>query len=95
VRPDKPVHPSRRPPDAAAPRRRVGVYTTRKKAIGPFKRQIWELATKDQILASQAAKIAFLFDQLKLAGTTDLLRFIATPAWHRPMPESLGVAVAG
>jgi hypothetical protein len=30
-----------------------------------------------------------------MAGTTDLLRFIATPAWHRPMPESLGVAVAG
>ena len=71
------------------------VYTTRKKAIGPFKRQIWELATKDQILASQAEKIGFLFDQLKMDGTSDLLRFIATPAWHRPMPESLGVAVAG
>ena len=71
------------------------VYTTRKKAIGPFKRQIWELSTKDQILASQAAKIAFLFDQLKMDGTTGLLRFIEAPASHRPMPESLGVAVAG
>ncbi len=32
------------------------VYTTRKKAIGPFKRQLWELATKDEILASQASE---------------------------------------
>jgi len=71
------------------------VYTTRKKAIGPFKRQLWELATKDEILASQGVKIAFLFDQLKMDGTAGLLRFVTTPAWHRPMPETLGVAVAG
>ena len=45
------------------------VYTTRKKAIGPFKRQLWELATKDEILASQGAKIAFLFDQLGVVGS--------------------------
>ena len=71
------------------------VYTTRKKAIGPFKRQIWSLSTKREILASQAQKLAFLFDQLKMTGTTDLLRFITTPAWHRPMPEALAAAVAG
>jgi len=71
------------------------VYTSRKKAIGPFKRQLWELATKDEILASQAAKIGFLFDQLKMTGTSDLLRFITTPARHRPMPEALAAAVAG
>ena len=29
------------------------LYTTRKKAIGPFKRQLWELETKDEILAAQ------------------------------------------
>ena len=34
------------------------VYTTRKKAIGPFKRQLWELETKDEILAAQRRKIA-------------------------------------
>ena len=33
------------------------VYTTRKKAIGPFKRQLWDLDTKDEILASQRRKI--------------------------------------
>jgi len=71
------------------------VYTTRKKAIGPFKRQLWELTTKDEVLASQAAKIGFLFDQLKMTGTADLLRFITTPAWHRPIPETLVAALAG
>ena len=40
------------------------VYTTRKKAIGPFKRQLWDLATKDEILAAQAAKFEFLFTEL-------------------------------
>ena len=33
------------------------VYKTRKKAIGPFKRQLWDLATKDEILAAQRRKI--------------------------------------
>jgi fructose/tagatose bisphosphate aldolase len=69
------------------------VYSTRKKAIGPFKRQLWELPTKDEILASQAAKVAFLFDQLRMTGTTALLRPIATPAWHRPVPDGLGRGV--
>jgi fructose/tagatose bisphosphate aldolase len=70
------------------------VYTTRKKAIGPFKRQLWSLATKDEILASQAAKVAFLFDQLKVTGTADLLaRHIPNgPEWHRPAPEALKAA---
>src|SRR5882762_1057407 len=40
------------------------VYTTRKKAIGPFKRQLWDLATKDEILAAQRRKIAFLLTEL-------------------------------
>ena len=33
------------------------VYTTRKKAIGPFKRELWDLATKDEILADPAAQV--------------------------------------
>ena len=72
------------------------VYTTRKKAIGPFKRQTWSLPTKDEILASQAVKLAFLFDQLKVTGTADLLaRYVANgPEWHRPAPAALATAVA-
>ena len=40
------------------------VYTTRKKAIGPFKRELWDLSTKDEILAAQRRKITFLFTEL-------------------------------
>jgi fructose/tagatose bisphosphate aldolase len=69
------------------------VYSSRKKAIGPFKRQLWELATKDEILASQAEKIAYLFDKLKVSGTADLVRFKTTPAWHRPLPDALAAVV--
>ncbi len=72
------------------------VYTSRKKAIGPFKRQLWSLATKDEILASQAAKLAFLFDQLKVTGTADLLaRYVPNgPEWHRPAPGALKAALS-
>ncbi len=44
------------------------VYKTRKKALGAFKRELWELATKDEIIASQQAKMKFLFEQLGHPG---------------------------
>jgi hypothetical protein len=71
------------------------LYTTRKKAIGPFKWQIWNLATKGDILATQALKLAFLFDQLKVTGTADLLaRYVPNgPEWHRPAPDALRAAL--
>ena len=47
------------------------VYTTRKKAIGPFKRQLWELESKDEILAAQRRKISFLFTELGVNGSRD------------------------
>ncbi|MCU0478784.1 MAG: class II fructose-bisphosphate aldolase [Chloroflexi bacterium] len=70
------------------------LYTTRKKAIGPFKRRTWSLATKGEILASQAVKLGFLFDQLKVTGTADLLaRYVPNgPEWHRPAPAALKAA---
>ena len=72
------------------------VYTTRKKAIGPFKRQLWDLATKDAILASQAEKIAYLYDQLRVTGTAGILDGrVVVPEEHRPLPEALGAALAG
>ena len=73
------------------------VYTTRKKALGPFKRVLWELPTKAEILADQGAKVAFLFDQLKVTGTRAMLdRYVpAGPEWHRPLPEALKASVPG
>ncbi len=71
------------------------VYSSRKKAIGPFKRQLWDLDTRDEILASQAAKIAFLFTELRVNGSMDLVeRHVDVPEIHRPLPEALQGAVA-
>ena len=44
------------------------VYKTRKKALGTFKRELWDLETKDEIIASQQAKMKFLFEQLGIPG---------------------------
>ena len=66
------------------------VYTTRKKAIGPFKRQLWDLAEKDEILADQGRKVAYLFDELRVGGTRELIeRYIEPVEVHRPLPDAL------
>ena len=66
------------------------LYTTRKKAIGPFKRQLWDLPGKDEILATQAEKIAFLYRQLKVDGSREMVeRHVTPPESHRPVPEAL------
>ena len=70
------------------------LYTTRKKAIGPFKRRIWELPTKGEILATQAAKIGYLFTQLKVDGSRAMVeRYVKPVAVSRPIPEALKAAV--
>ena len=70
------------------------VYTTRKKAIGPFKRDLWDLDTKDVILASQAKKIGFLFHELGVVGSRGMVdRYVHPVEWHRPLPAVLAEAV--
>jgi fructose/tagatose bisphosphate aldolase len=66
------------------------VYKTRKKALGPNKRALWELSTKEAILADQSAKLRFLFQQLAVTGTRALIeRYVSVPVRHRPAPASL------
>jgi fructose/tagatose bisphosphate aldolase len=66
------------------------VYTSRKKAIGPFKRELWDLASKDEILAAQAAKIGFLFHELGVVGSREMVeRFVQPVELHRPAPASI------
>jgi hypothetical protein len=66
------------------------VYKTRKKALGTFKRELWDLETKDQIIASQQAKMAFLFEQLGIGGNRAVVeQFVRAPERHRPAPDSL------
>jgi fructose-bisphosphate aldolase, class II len=70
------------------------VYTTRKKALGPFKRQLWDLETKDEILADQAKKIGFLFHELGVDDSRDVVaKYVHPVEWHRPLPAALGEAV--
>jgi fructose/tagatose bisphosphate aldolase len=71
------------------------VYTTRKKSIGPFKRALWDLPEKDEILASQRRKIAFLFTELGVNGSMDMVDgYIRPVEVHRPLPEALSGAGA-
>ena len=66
------------------------IYKTRKKALGPFKRQLWELPTKDEILADQQKELSFLFDQLKVGGTKEYVaRYVDALERHQPLPEAL------
>jgi fructose/tagatose bisphosphate aldolase len=60
-------------------------YKARKKAIGPFKRELWSLP--DDVRAAIAADLehtfAFLFGQLNVNGTADLVRrFVQAPLQH-------------
>ena len=58
------------------------LYKTRKKALGPFKRRLWELpGREDQILATQEAKIGFLMEQLKVPGTAEVVRALHPTRW--------------
>ncbi|CAN5645153.1 class II fructose-bisphosphate aldolase [soil metagenome] len=72
----------------------VFLYKTRKKALGPFKRRMWDLPRKDEILAAQEAKFRFLFEQLGVAGSHQMVaRYVQAPRRSRPVPASLdGVA---
>jgi fructose-bisphosphate aldolase, class II len=66
------------------------LYRTRKKALGPFKRRLWELPGREDILATQEAKIGFLMDQLKVPGTADVVRrYIRPSAASRPAPAAV------
>jgi fructose/tagatose bisphosphate aldolase len=66
------------------------VYTTRKKAIGPFKRALWDLSEKEEILAAQRRKIAFLFTELGVNGSAEMVdRHIRPVEIHRPLPDGL------
>ncbi|MBA3877971.1 MAG: hypothetical protein C0498_13820 [Anaerolinea sp.] len=69
------------------------VYTSRKKAIGPFKRELWDLATKDEILAAQVAKIGFLYHELGVVGSRSMVdRYVRPVELRRPVPPAVAEA---
>jgi fructose-bisphosphate aldolase, class II len=65
------------------------IYKTRKKALGPFKEQLWEMPAdaKRTLAAAYDAKFRFLFEQLAIGGTAEMVkRHVKPPAQHRVMP---------
>jgi fructose-bisphosphate aldolase class II len=60
-------------------------YKARKKAIGPFKRELWSLPEeiRGAIAADLERTFAFLFEQLNVNGTEDHVnRFVEAPMQH-------------
>src|SRR6476469_9782003 len=72
-------------------------YKARKKAIGPFKRELWSLP--EDIRSAMASDLektfSFLFEQLNVNGTEDLVnRFIQAPIQHHAALKPVLVAAA-
>lgn len=74
------------------------LYKTRKKAVGPFKEKYWSLPAEARaaIGAELEKTFAFLFGQLAVAGTREIVaKFVAPPAIHKPAPTGGIAAVKG
>ncbi|HEX7171891.1 MAG TPA: class II fructose-bisphosphate aldolase [Candidatus Limnocylindria bacterium] len=71
------------------------LYKTRKKAIGPFKHQLWHLPddAAAEIGGNLRAKFGQLFDELGIGSTRDLVdRHVTAVRVPRRLPASLGGA---
>ena len=68
------------------------LYKTRKKAIGPFKEQVWNLpeGTREAIRASLQAKFEFLFQKLRVTDTRELVRRTIRPVRVEPAAAAAG-----
>src|SRR5437899_3555991 len=71
------------------------IYKSRKRAIGPFKRRLWDLPAevRDAIGADLEKTFAFLFEQLRVTGTrpaTD--RYVKPPLQSHAQPRPVAVA---
>ena len=72
-------------------------YKTRKKAIGPFKKQMWDLgeAVKSDLAQAYDDKFTFLFTQLGIAGTAKAVAdHVKVVRQHRPQPHEGMATVA-
>ena len=58
------------------------IYKARKKAIGPFKKQLWGLPedVRAAIGASLEQRFTFLMKQLRVGGTADVVKMFVKPA---------------
>jgi len=68
-------------------------YKSRKKAIGPFKKQLWALpaAAKQKLATMYDEKFTFLFTQLAVGGTAKYVKeFVPEQRIHRKPPHEAG-----
>jgi fructose/tagatose bisphosphate aldolase len=73
------------------------LYKTRKKALGPFKRDLWSLPDEAAAQVGGNLRVRFgrLFDELHIAGTRELVdRYVTPPDLPRALPPALGGAAA-
>ena len=73
------------------------LYSARKRAIGPFKAQWWGLAEDKlaEIGGVLQEQFEFLFDQLNVKGTRDVVESVTTRVViHQPRPAAAAAAVA-
>jgi fructose/tagatose bisphosphate aldolase len=73
------------------------LYSARKRAIGPFKAQWWNLeeAKLAEIGGVLQEQFEFLFDQLNVKGTRDIVESVTTRVViHQPRPAEAAEAVA-
>jgi fructose/tagatose bisphosphate aldolase len=70
-------------------------YKTRKKALGPFKKQMWDLpaATRDAIMTDVEAKFAFYIEKLNAKNTADAVAKTVKPKHVRSTSPLAGGAV--
>lgn len=92
---DKNAGEERKPSDSAE----QFYYKTRKKALGPFKREFWGLPveSRDRLATAYDEKFTFLFTQLAIAGTREIVsRHVRPVEQHRPAPhpDLVGVEAA-
>ncbi|MBX3175064.1 MAG: class II fructose-bisphosphate aldolase [Gemmatimonadaceae bacterium] len=72
-------------------------YKTRKKALGPFKQQLWNLPADVQakLAAAYEAKFTFFFEKLAVAGTAAAVRkYVQGPAVVRSAPGTAAAVEA-
>src|ERR1041385_3837051 len=70
-------------------------YKSRKKAIGPFKRHMWDLPAdvRGAIAADLEKNFAFLFEQLRVTGTRAVTdRYVKPPLQSHAQPRPVAVA---
>jgi hypothetical protein len=82
-------HAGRRRPDESAAQ---FYYRERKRALGPFKEQLWALGedVRGYIREAWQQRLTFLFDQLNVAGTRELVdHHMASGPQSRPLSDFL------